>query len=414
MGSDPDKIGLEAHVRRFIKNLLKGGADVYDLERRVAGAEAAALEAVERGVTGEMMKALGTSIATRLDDIRNDVDMLREHIQYTLVREIDLVRYDSDFYYWYTNDVSYEWLERHAPLVTKNYTLRSEDLVPPKLLDISPAEYLARGLYKKDLKETGLKNPIFLHLWAHGVDFTFIDVGANVGSSAIPVAKFSQSLGKETKIVSFEPGFVHELVKHNIRINNVERLVRLEQKAVSDLDAAAVFSSLLRHSECNSVRDFRVFYPELKLARSTLVPTVRLDTYVRENGIETPLVVKIDAEGNDWPVIKGMGDLIPAVALAIFVEFVPRYMSDGMHAREVLAFLCRNHTLLNMRTVDQSLRWMYDSVVHADEIDAFTERVAQSPAGWTDIAAISKYTPQHDALVDTLLAWGREAAATAI
>jgi hypothetical protein len=130
--------------------------------------------------------------------------------------------------------------------VVKNYTLRSEDLVPPKLLDVSPAEYLARGLYKKDLKETGLKHPIFVHLWAHGVDFTFIDVGANLGTSAIPVAKFSQSLGRGTKIVSFEPGFVYELVKHNIRINNVERLVRLEQKAVGDLDAAAVFNSLLR------------------------------------------------------------------------------------------------------------------------------------------------------------------------
>jgi hypothetical protein len=109
-----------------------------------------------------------------------------------------------------------------------------------------------------------------------------------------------------------------------------------------------------------------------------------------------------------------MGDLIPKAALEIFVEFTPRYMNNGMKPREVLAFLSRDHTLLNMRTLDHSVRWMYDSVVHADEIDAFTERVAQSPAGWTDIAAISKHMPQHETLVDTLPAWGREAAASAI
>jgi hypothetical protein len=96
------RAALEGHIRAFIKDLLKGRADVYDLERRVPEAETG-LEAITRDfIDKTITEAFGATITKRLEAIHNDVNEMKAHIQYSLVKEIDLVRYDGEFYYWCT------------------------------------------------------------------------------------------------------------------------------------------------------------------------------------------------------------------------------------------------------------------------------------------------------------------------
>jgi len=53
-------------------------------------------------------------------------------------------------------------------------------------------------------------------------------------------------------------------------------------------------------------------------AGSVSVPVRRLDAMVHERGLGTPSVVKVDAEGYDLEVLRGLGDLRPPVLLVEF------------------------------------------------------------------------------------------------
>ncbi len=56
----------------------------------------------------------------------------------------------------------------------------------------------------------------------------------------------------------------------------------------------------------------------LSPAGTVQVPLRRLDTLVREAGLASPSVVKIDAEGTDLDVLRGLGELRPALMQAEF------------------------------------------------------------------------------------------------
>jgi FkbM family methyltransferase len=51
---------------------------------------------------------------------------------------------------------------------------------------------------------------------------------------------------------------------------------------------------------------------------SVIVPVIRLDALLREQGLATPSVVKVDTEGYELEVLRGLGDLWPALLLAEF------------------------------------------------------------------------------------------------
>ena len=346
-------------------------------------------------------------LRTRLTVAEQTIEALRAHIDYSLVREVDLVKLFGNLYYWYTNDVSYKMIGQDPRYVVKNYRLTTADLAPVKSGILDPRRYWDSYERNETIYETNLKHPVFVHLWLNGIDdFVFVDVGANTGTSAIPAGRFFRQHGRSNAIISFEPGVVGDLVVQSVRINQLEDLIRIERSAVSNVDAAVVFRSLLGHSESNSVRDFREFYPDLRLAETRLVPTVRLDTYIRDAGIAAPLVVKIDAEGHDWPVLQGMSGLGPDRVPAIFFEYMPRYLRSETTPEEILRHLAGDYTMITMEGVYGTPLWRYGGVIDVGDLAGFADRVDRSPSGWTDIAAIARSLPGHDELVSRLVAFG--------
>ena len=62
-----------------------------------------------------------------------------------------------------------------------------------------------------DLAKFGVpaEDPLFIimtHLWSNGIEFTFLDIGANTGLIMAYMANFTMRCGRRTPIHAFEPG----------------------------------------------------------------------------------------------------------------------------------------------------------------------------------------------------------------
>jgi FkbM family methyltransferase len=141
------------------------------------------------------------------------------------------------------------------------------------------------------------------------------DVGANNGSSSVPLA-----IENPTYLVfAFEPTpEMIEVIKS--KIVGLENYV-IVPKAVSDYNGTAEFnvagnwdwgcSSLLKFSKKSQTdwpgrTDFHVTY---KLN----VDVIRLDTFIEENGITKIDHLHIDTQGSDLNVMKGLGEYLHIV-----------------------------------------------------------------------------------------------------
>lgn len=68
-------------------------------------------------------------------------------------------------------------------------------------------------------------------------------------------------------------------------------------------------------------------------AGSVAVPVRRLDALVRELGLPAPSLVKVDAEGTDLDVLRGLGDLWPPLLLAEFWDEALPFSAPGARNR---------------------------------------------------------------------------------
>jgi len=118
---------------------------------------------------------------------------------------------------------------------------------------------------------------------------TFVDVGANVGIWSLPMTQHFK------KIVSYEPS------RQNIEClkSNIPQGIDLREKAVADFAGEAKF-----HQAGKNCGDGKLCREGVK--SSYTVPVVRLD----DEGIDEVDMIKIDTQGWELDVLKGMLNLI--------------------------------------------------------------------------------------------------------
>jgi len=157
----------------------------------------------------------------------------------------------------------------------------------PNLIENLSLELFVNGTYERDLVRFLVKN-----IPQNGV---LIDVGANIGAIAVPVAKHRPDIN----IYSFEAsGRMTSYLRSNIELNKLKN-VHVINKAVHSVDLMSM--------------DF--YSPDDKFGKGSLAPvftqqketvqTVRLDTFLKERSI-TPSYIKIDVEGFEYFVIDSL------------------------------------------------------------------------------------------------------------
>jgi len=133
----------------------------------------------------------------------------------------------------------------------------------------------------------------------------FADVGANAGSYTVLAAAHTGA-----RVYSFEPvpAALHWL-QQNVSANDIQQQVTIIPKAVSDQSGQVHFTSHL--DAMNHVLDRAD-------AHSIAVPCTTLDEALHDT---TPLLLKIDVEGNEHRVLQGATKLLSSPGLkAMIIE----------------------------------------------------------------------------------------------
>jgi FkbM family methyltransferase len=129
-----------------------------------------------------------------------------------------------------------------------------------------------------------------------------VDIGAHVGA-------YTMRLAQNFRFVyAFEPSFpTFRLLQQNIKNNHVTKNVELENMAVSDSSGNKTMQVPEKVPTASTLESKH--YEWVKMAGTVAVRAVSLDDYFI-NGIGKIDFVKIDVEGHELAVLKGMTGII--------------------------------------------------------------------------------------------------------
>lgn len=148
---------------------------------------------------------------------------------------------------------------------------------------------------------------------------TVIDVGAHVGYFAL---EFARLVGAEGKVYAFEPDSSNlELLMKNISLNTYGNISTHKQALAEHSGWARLFLNS-KGSDRHSLLVDKEQPPQNQ--NTTEVETLSLDEFLEELDWPTIDLLKIDAEGAEYSIIKGMRRSLEARKVRIMIfEFTP-------------------------------------------------------------------------------------------
>jgi FkbM family methyltransferase len=147
------------------------------------------------------------------------------------------------------------------------------------------------------------------------------DIGAHVGESAL---LFSELVGPSGRVVAFEPDPIASAsLRANLELNGITN-VSVEEESVSDKAGRALLSTDRFGSGLSSIVRPRT---QGARPREVEVASTTLDQYCETRGLY-PAWIKIDAEGAEPMIVRGMQRLIDRVHPSVIVEFHSDLLAD--------------------------------------------------------------------------------------
>lgn len=163
-------------------------------------------------------------------------------------------------------------------------------------------------------------------------NLVFWDIGANVGLYSVLFGKRFPS----GQIISFEPNMdLHPLLVNNFAINNISNFL-IEKKALSSSSGTGEMFS--ENSRPGAGR-IRLESDPAETINKFEITTG--DEYIRDHPLLIPGLIKIDVEGHEPEVIKGMAQILSAHRPTLTIEvFKNLWESErGTLWEETLTFL---------------------------------------------------------------------------
>ncbi len=141
----------------------------------------------------------------------------------------------------------------------------------------------------------------------------FYDIGANVGFFSIVAAKL---VGDSGKVIAFEPGKDNaQAIRHNAALNNFKQIEVIE-KAISNTSG----SGQLLLAKYSGGHALATADAPPDLAGEITVDVVSIDDLIAQKLIVPPNFVKVDVEGAELDVLKGMKETIKTYQPTIIYE----------------------------------------------------------------------------------------------
>ncbi len=154
-----------------------------------------------------------------------------------------------------------------------------------------------------------------------------IDVGANIGFHTAIMAAL---VGAGGRVYSFEPNSSLRGRLDYIVAGNPLRNISVFQSAVSDEDGDGV----LQVSSVAGLSSLGKDWSPATTVRREAVSTIRLDRFIEEHGMKSLKLVKIDVEGHEAAVFRGLARTVDRRLVKAFVfELTPP--NHGAYSRRV-------------------------------------------------------------------------------
>jgi FkbM family methyltransferase len=148
------------------------------------------------------------------------------------------------------------------------------------------------------------------------------DVGANIGWYSLLAAR---AVGPTGKVIAFEPSVRNAaLVQANATTNKLANVTTIPA-AVTDEDGWATFldkgslEGRLEKDDTEAQARRRERHQQEPLG-SFVVPVLSLDSWIARSGVARPNVVKIDVEGAEVGVIRGMTETLRSARPTLIIE----------------------------------------------------------------------------------------------
>jgi FkbM family methyltransferase len=168
-----------------------------------------------------------------------------------------------------------------------------------------------------------------------------VDIGANVGSHALPIA---QLVGNKGFVFAFEPvPWAVRKLKKNISLNNFHN-IKIEQIALSDENQDAVsmrFRASFRVAAGQGVDNLGKINQEWwEECEDVLTRLQTLDSYIDEHQIPRVNLIKLDVDGFEGKVIRGGLRLLERDHPILIMEIAPAWLEmRGERAENLLGLL---------------------------------------------------------------------------
>jgi FkbM family methyltransferase len=154
---------------------------------------------------------------------------------------------------------------------------------------------------------------------------TVFDIGANVGSHALPMASF---VGEEGKVYAFEPvPWALNRMKRNLALNNFNNLI-VEAIALSDVNEEVEMkfrASFKIGSNSGVGKEGKIDESWWDECEQVKVRMETLDSYVASHHISRIDLIKLDVDGFEGKVIRGARETLKRFGPKIIMEVAPAW-----------------------------------------------------------------------------------------
>lgn len=190
-------------------------------------------------------------------------------------------------------------------------------------------EYLMKQIFVYDLYE---KNTVKHLVRLIKPEFTFFDVGSNIGFYSLTFAK----LMPRGKVHCFEPNQLSfgRLIK-NLEINNLENVI-LNNVGLSDEEKDIESTYNLLNTGTASV-----YKKKTNNSFTEIIHLTKLDSYCNQRNIDKIDLIKVDIEGGEYAFLKGGESIIKnSKKLIMVVEMMEEnFVNAGYTSEEIFDYI---------------------------------------------------------------------------
>ncbi len=202
-------------------------------------------------------------------------------------------------------------------------------------------------------------------------DGIFLDVGANIGTTSIYVAKRFKGM----RVIGFEPlKENYRLFRTNVSLNELGN-VTCENIALSDAEGEMSFI----YNKENSGDSHYV--EEFELKEVERVTTKTIDGYIQEKGINVNDIKMIwmDCQGYEMPILLGAKNVIKKYSIPLLQEYNISVYVERDELEKMVAFLKNVYSSF----VDMSDQYKKKHTI--DELDTYSYSLIESGKNYTDL-----------------------------